>query len=406
MKRILPIILICALLVGCNPNNSTGIQASVETLMFQDNKEQVSQVIIGEEAFSFKSLADTALLNHLEESVYLSLVTELDSDSYFVENVSAIYVSKEYLEEIEYNSQENIYFGYKLSDIDEAFQGIRYVFTLGDNGQTVLKEFVKYDEVYNEVLKNVAIGTGVVLLCVTVSVVGAVVGAPAVSAIFAASAKSGAILAASSGVFSGVTAGVISGIKTKDFDTALEEAARAGSEGFKWGAIFGTISGGASKAISLKGATLNGLTMNEAAMIQKESRYPLDVIKQFQTMEQYEICKNAGLTPKIINGQTALIRKIDLNYADEFGITNLNRMEAGLAAIDPATGKSYQIHHIGQKADSTLAILTEVEHMRGGNNTIWHDLSKAAGVHGTGNNWDVQRQWFWKSMAKLQSTGG
>ena len=99
----------------------------------------------------------------------------------------------------------------------------------------------------------------------------------------------------------GVAAGIVTGVQTGDMDEALKSAALVGSEGYKWGAITGVISGGASEAIALKGATRSGLTMNEAATIQRESRYPLDVIKQFKSMDQYEICKNAGLYPATVN---------------------------------------------------------------------------------------------------------
>ena len=74
-------------------------------------------------------------------------------------------------------------------------------------------------------------------------------------------------------------------------------------------------------------------------------------------------------------------------------------MQQGLPALDPATGSSYQLHHVGQRIDSTLAILTRAEHMQGGNNTIWHELGEATQVHGPGNTWDTQRQAFWKALA-------
>lgn len=138
--------------------------------------------------------------------------------------------------------------------------------------------------------------------------------------------------------------------------------------------------------------------MDEAAILQREG-YPLDVIKEFRSMEQYNICKEAGLSQQMVNGNTALIRDIDLDFVDEMGRTNLERMQQGLAALDPATGGSYQLHHVGQRADSTLAILTRAEHMQGGNNTIWHELGEATQVHGAGSTWDAQRQAFWKALA-------
>ncbi len=354
------------------------------------------------ETLSFTSLNDSDLMRYVEDMVYTDLVNQLDSDDYFVENVEAVYVSKEYLEEVAYNSQENIYFGYKLSEIEEAFQGQEYIFTLGENGQTEVVPFEEYDDTFEKVARNVAIGTGVILLCVTVSVVTGGAGAPAVSMIFAASAKTATTFALSSGVISGVSAGVVEGIQTRDFDSAVKAAALKGSEGFMWGAVTGAVTGGVGETIALKGATMNGLTMNEAATIQKESKYPLDVIKQFSNTEQFEICKEAGLTAKMVDGKTALIRNIDLKFVDEAtGMTNLQLMQQGKAAIDPISGLPYELHHIGQKADSTLAILTKAEHMQNGNNKIWHIFGKASEAHAPGNTWNTQRMDFWKGLAAV-----
>jgi len=288
-----------------------------------------------------------------------------------------------------------------LEELDAQFQGTRYVFTLGDNGETVVEPFSPYDDTYDRVIRNVAIGTGVILVCVTVSVVTAGAGAPAISLIFAASAKTGAAMALSGAALGGASSAIITGLQTHDVEQTLKAAALGGSEGFKWGAVSGAIGGGAHEAIALKGATLNGLTMNQAATIQKESGYPLDVIKQFKTMDQYNICKEAGLKPQVINGHTALVRDIDLDFVDDFGRTNLERMKSGLSAIDPTSGDSFQLHHIGQKPDSTLAILSEAEHMQGGNNTIWHEIGKPTQVHGPDNTWDAQRQVFWKALAAV-----
>jgi hypothetical protein len=353
---------------------------------------------------NFTGLSDPNLHRYIEDTVYADIVNTLNSDEYFVENVSALYVSQEYIEELAYNSQANIYFGFTLSEIAEQFAGTKYVFTLDENGQTTVKAFEAYEDTFDKVVRNVAVGTGVILLCVTISAVTGGV-APAASVIFAASAKTATSFALSGGVFSGVSTGIITGVQTGDFDEALKAAALAGSEGFMWGAMTGAVAGGAGKAIALKGATTNGLTMNQVAAIQRESKYPLDVIKGFKTVEQYEICKNAGLTPVSINGKTALVRNIDLNFTDELGRTNLQRMEQGLAALDP-TGQSYELHHIGQNVDSTLAILTKAEHMQGGNNTIWHEFGSPTRIHGPGSNWNAIREMFWKSTSEYMITLG
>ena len=377
MKRLLSFLLIVTLLTGCT--------AAPQTIQTEP---------------AFASISDPALLGYLEDIVYEELVTALNTDAYFVENVSAVYISQEYLTEFSANSRENIYFGCSLSDLDEIFEGMRFVFTLGEDGQTTITEFQSASDSYGQAVENLAVGGGVILMCVTVSVVSGAVGASAVSLIFAASAKTGTIMALSSGLFSGVAAGAMTYLSTGSMDEALEQAALHGSEKLKWSAITGAITGGFTKAAGLFGATRNGLTMNQAATIQRQSKYPLDVIKEFSSMEQYEICRKAGLTPKIVNGNTALIRSIDLDFLDDKGRTNLERMQQGLAALD-STGQSYQLHHIGQQADSTLAILTQAEHLQGGNHSIWHLLGGSTQVHGTGNTWDIQRQEFWKALAEL-----
>ena len=392
MKKILALLLIVSLL-ACSLTASFAEEA------------QLPAGSVPEAGFS--GMNDPNLLRYTEDAIYENLVATLDSDEYFVENVSAVYISQEYIDELAFNSQANIYFGYTLQELAEQFQGKKYIFTLGDDGSTIVTEFEEYDDTYDRALKNVAIGTGVILVCVTVSLVTAGLGAPAVSMIFSVAAQSGTKMALSGGIMGGVAAGIVTGVQTGDMEEALKSAALVGSESFKWGAITGVISGGASEAIALKGATRSGLTMNEAATIQRESKYPLDVIKQFKSMDQYEICKNAGLYPVTVNGKTSLVRAIDLDYVDDFGRTNLQRMKEGLAAIDPDSGLPYELHHIGQKTDSTLAILTKAEHMQGGNNSIWHEFGSASEVHNAANEalWNRQRQTYWRQLATLLEGG-
>lgn len=406
MKRVVSIVLTAALslfgLAGCGASQPSSSAASASTSSSTVAAEAGSVQKVAEiqtADLKFNNLSDTELQRYIEDAVYADLVDKLDTDKYFVENVQATYISKEYLDELAYNSQANIYFGYTLAELEDAFQGERYIFTLGDDGKTTVKVFEGYDDTYDQVIRNVAIGSGVILVCVTISAVTGGAGIPAASMIFAASAKTGAIAALSSGVISGGAAAIFKGIETGDMDEAVKAGALAGSEGFMWGAIGGAVAGGAGEAVALHGAAANGLTMNQVAAIQKESKYPLDVIKQFSNMEQYEICKNAGLTPKMVNGQTALIRDIDLNFVDDMGRTNLERMREGLAALDPATGEAYELHHVGQQVDSTLAILSQEEHRLGDSYKILHELTESE-VHAAGNNWDAQRKAFWEFMAQ------
>lgn len=347
----------------------------------------------------FKGMSDPELLPYIEDTLYEELVDSLGNEDFFVENVNAVYVSQEYLDEVAYNSRANIFFGYTLADLDKEFQGSKYVFTLGDNGETIVEPFVEYDDTYEKIIRNVAVGAGVIIVCVTVSVVSAGAGAPAISMIFAVAAKKSAIGALSGAAIGGVSAGIITGMTTGDMEEALKAAALAGSEGFMWGAITGAISGGAGEAIALKGATLNGLTMDQAAIIQKESKYPLSVIKEFHSMEEYQIYKDAGLYAKTIGNKTALIRNIDLYQKDAFGRTNLKRMLNGEAALDPS-GIAYEVHHVGQKNNSILAILTRSEHRGEGNFGMLHANLLESGVdHGAA--FEAVKKQLWKSIAEI-----
>lgn len=264
MRRVIALLLaVLMMLTGCsqqtvqNPaaETSTPTEAesfSVPTSESEQTGEQGVPVFAEDVQPNFATLNDPALLQYVEDNIYSDLVARFDSEDYIVESVNAIYVSEEYLEEVSYNSKSNIYFGYTLEELDAQFQGTRYIFSLGENGETVVEEFAGYDDTYDRVIKNVAIGTGVILVCVTVSVISGGVGAPAaVSMIFASAAKTGTVYALSSSTICAVAAGTITGIQTGDFEEAKKAAALAGSESFKWGAITGVITGGATKAVEL-----------------------------------------------------------------------------------------------------------------------------------------------------------
>ena len=404
MKRIIALILSCAICVtACGSaqstesvSNNTETESVAET---QDNtSESVEEEVSSTEKFETEEqaiasadpafyqdiedqkiadenldLSDENLQQYLRDRIYTEAIEEFDSDEYCVENVQTIYYSKEYIEQLAYNSQENLYFGFTQAELDSQFQGKKYVFTLDENtGETTVVEVESYeDHSTEEILKNVAIGTGVILVCVTVSVATGGT-APAVSMIFALGAKTGTAMALSGGAIGGLSAGLVKGYQTGSFSDAMNVAALGASDGFKWGAIVGALSGGATEAWGLHKATANRLKMNEAAAIQRESKYPLDLISQFKSKAEYEIYRDAGLRTQMVNGKLALVRDMDHNYKsslpDGTEVTNLQRMQKGYAPLDPATGKAYQLHHINQDPNGTLAILKEAEHQ--GNSSI------------------------------------
>ncbi len=372
------------------------IFTSCTQIKTQSENETISNEVV-EPVIEFENLSDPELLPYLESTIYTEVINRFDSENYFVENVQAIYISQEYIDEITYNSQSNIYFGYTLEELDAAFEGTRYVFTVGEDGKTTVKEFEKYDDTFETVIKNITVGTGVILICVTVSLVAAPA-APAVSLVFAAAAKTGTVVAVSDGVFSGVTAGVVEYIETGDFDEALKSAALVGSDGFKWGAIGGSIAGGTAEYCGLLGATKGGLTLNEVATIQKESKLPLEFIKSFHSVDEYEVYKKCGLDIVKIDGKWAYIQDIDWDFEWD-GMTNKQRVINKIAPVDN-NGNPYELHHIGQKNDSPIAILTKEQHHS--NHGILHkNLTNSEVDHGY--EWEQAKDMFWKGYMLLDS---
>lgn len=432
MKKLIAILLSGVLLLtGCannvqieptTSNTSSAQKADTESTAndLTEEKDGLIHVIVEDDESAddseyvyepeFSSLNDSQLQAYVEDALYSELVSTLDSDKYYVENVSAVYVSQEYIDELTYNSKSNVYFGYTLEEIDAQFQGTRYVFTLGEDGDTIVQPFEEYDNTYEQIIKNVAIGTGVILVCVTVSVITTGAGAPAVSLIFATAAKTGTIMALSSATLGGVSAGIVTGIETGDMSQALKAAELAASDGYKWGAITGAITGGAGESIkyanamkALRGAPLN-ITTQEAAAIQMQTGYPAEVISQFHSVEEFKVFQEAGLKAQMINGKLALVRKdIDLyNIVDEMGRNNLARMQNGLSPIgidDAGNVFKYELHHIGQESDATLAILTTKEH----DSSVLHGFKDVSEIDR--KSFDVVRKHFWKTMAEYLTEG-
>ena len=120
------------------------------------------------------------------------------------------------------------------------------------------------------------------------------------------------------------------------------------------------------------------LTDEEKRKIKKETGWSDEIIKRINSMEQYEIYKNAGLVEAYINGRKVLIKKdIDLDYKDpKTGETNRERMEKGRSPIDSKTGEKIELHHMGQEFDSPFAELLENSEHGDGNHKTLHPKDK------------------------------
>ena len=160
MRKILAILLSVLMVVmsGCSSDSDTADSSQKAKSGIPSIEEQLG---INESDIKFDNLSDPDLRRYVEDTIYSDLVYRLADEGYYVENVEARYVSKEYMEELEYNSKTNIYFGFTLDDLLKQFGDEKYIFSLGDDGTTVVKEFQNYDDTYEKAIKNVVIGSGV-----------------------------------------------------------------------------------------------------------------------------------------------------------------------------------------------------------------------------------------------------
>lgn len=244
MKKLLAMILACAMLTGCAPQVEESTEVSPKVIVTE-------APVLEETVPDFDNINDNELLEYMGDSIYAGLVETLDDEEFFVESINTGYISKEYLEELNYNSQENIFFGYTLAELDAAFNDTRYAFTLGEDGQTIVTSFEEYDDTYEQVLKDVAIGSGVILVSITVAIItknpaASATAGKTVKLIFACSsrgAKAGTILALQSAGITGTIAAIIEGIRSGDPEAAAKAGLLGAGEGFKIGAIFGTAKG-------------------------------------------------------------------------------------------------------------------------------------------------------------------
>lgn len=255
MKRIIALILSLSILfTGCTVGNTNNVPESVNSATSDiDGNDTYQHIDIPVEELEFSGLDDNELRQYIKDSVYINLEAEYDAENIIIESVETRYISKEYIDEIEFNSEQNIFFGYNIQELDKIFDGTKYVFTVDENNETtVVPMEILENNVEETVIKNVATGSGVIIICVTVSFVGGAAGLTTVSTIFTASAKAAKAIALSSALFSGLQAGLIEAYRTGDFEQALENAAVNASEGFKWGAIAGSVTGAAAEAYKVK----------------------------------------------------------------------------------------------------------------------------------------------------------
>ncbi|MED9969752.1 MAG: hypothetical protein UFA98_07085 [Ruminococcus sp.] len=299
MKRFTAILLSCLMIMavfqGCESKKSeSSVTTEGNSTITSNNDTDFADLEetkdIEEIAKNFSSFEDPEFLQFVLDNAYSDLTAIYNSDDYIIDNIDVVYYSQEYIDELLYNSKENNYFGYSITELKKAFPDNKYVFTLGDNGKTTVEEFTEYDDTLERIVKNVAIGTGVILICVTITVATGGFSAPAtgsvavstINTIFATASTTAVNFALSEAAIGSTMGFITTGLATNNFDEALKSAALNGSEGYKIGAISGAIIGGSKGAI--KSYRLGNSKVNNSIPNPRQSE--IDIAKKYKGKEQ------------------------------------------------------------------------------------------------------------------------
>lgn len=150
--------------------------------------------------------------------------------------------------------------------------------------------------------------------------------------------------------------------------------------------------------IAAKDVSSGGLSKTTKLELKKDTNWPNSIIENIRSSDEADIYKKANLECKNINGKDCLVRQdIDISQKDEFGRTNLERMQMGLAPLDK-NGCAIELHHIGQKSKSPLAELTKEEHRSGNNDLTLHDKTKETQIDRS--EFRLEKENHWKSRAE------
>ena len=180
-----------------------------------------------------------ASVPRIEELISEKLNDALKDSDYEIGKIEGKFISQEYIEEVAYNTKANIFFGYTLAQLDAQFEGTRYVFTLGDDDQTTVIPFEEYidESVYMKLLKDMAVGAGVILVCVTVASMAK--DAPAICVVLSIGGFDDAEALASCLEF--LVNGVVAYIQTGDLSEVFDAVLLDGNGEVNWSAIVGLV---------------------------------------------------------------------------------------------------------------------------------------------------------------------
>ncbi len=144
-----------------------------------------------------RKISDASFVENLQDSVYNLIVDDLDENGNTqqleVQEVKAVYLSKEYIEQYSFNSKETKFFGSTLGELEAKFGDQKYVFDIDENGKTVCHAVDDFNDTFDQVTKVALVGTGVIIISVTI--VCATGGAPVTALVACTGSSAGAITA-------------------------------------------------------------------------------------------------------------------------------------------------------------------------------------------------------------------
>lgn len=134
------------------------------------------------------------------------------------------------------------------------------------------------------------------------------------------------------------------------------------------------------------------------------------IVNAIQREEEARLYMKAGLREATVNGKPALIQpRIDPDYQmpewwiREYGEnwrgwSNSDLMAEGYPPHDE-NGDPYELHHIGQLADSPLAELTWAQHREGDNFAVLHTLDDNSDIDR--GAFDKEKTAHWMARYKM-----
>lgn len=239
---------------------------------------------------------DEETLQQLKDQVYADISEELSTDEYLVQDVKVIYLTEE--EVATMSPEDKIYFGYSANGLNDVITSDMTVIDESEYGTIDVKSEKLLDkDDRTTVIKNLAIGTGIILVCVTVVCVtkDMEIDNEVVTAFIELAPKAAALGAAGFATITGTVSGAIQYVKSKNLKESFRKLIVDGSKGFKWGAIIGTVYAGASTFLSDFMET-----HNEKIPEFKESE--VDAAKKFKSIKEQVVFCGGVESPKAFSG--------------------------------------------------------------------------------------------------------